>query len=56
MVLKILHRTLVRFGGLSGSKCAEVAPTAGLGIFLTRVEPVLTAFQLSNHRIPVITP
>jgi hypothetical protein len=56
MVLKILHRALVCFGGLSGSKRAEVTPTAGLGIFLTRVQPVLAALQLSNHRIRVITP
>ena len=48
MVLKILHRTLVCLGGLSGSKRAKVPPTAGLGIFLARIQPV------PNHKILVI--
>ena len=56
MVLKILHRTLVCFGGLPGSKRAKVPPTAGLGIFLTRIQPVPAGLQFSNHRIPVINP
>lgn len=55
MVLKILHRTLVCLRGLSGSKRAEVPPTAGLGIFLARIQSVLAGLQFSNHKLPVIT-
>ena len=54
MVLKVLHRTLVCLGGLSGSERAKVPSTAGLGIFLTRIQPVLAGLQFSNHKIAVI--
>jgi len=50
MMLKVLNRTLVGFGGFSCAERAEVAPTPGLGIFFARVQPVLAGFQFSNHR------
>lgn len=50
--LEILNRTLVSFSRFLCTECAKVAAAAGFGIFVTRVQTVLTGLQLPNHRAP----
>jgi len=45
MPFEILHRALVLLGGGAAGEGAEVAATAGLRIFLARIEPVLAGRQ-----------
>src|SRR5262249_50382140 len=47
---EILHRALVAFGSSARLEGAEIAPLAGLRIDLARVQPVLAAFEFSDHR------
>jgi hypothetical protein len=42
MALKILDGFFVRLGGASCFEGSEITPLAGLGIFFTRIQTVLT--------------
>lgn len=46
---EVLHRGLVLFGFFSSIERAQVFSFARLGILLTRVEPVFTRLQFSDH-------
>jgi len=52
MMFEVLNRLLVSLRSFLCAECAEVAPMAGFGIFLARVQSVLPGFQFSNHRKP----
>src|SRR5258708_27535933 len=47
--LEELHRALMLLRGRARLEGAEVAAPAGLGILLSRIQPVLACLQLSNH-------
>src|SRR6266496_1285064 len=47
-----LYRAFVCLRLLTGSERAQVAAFAGSWIFLARVQPVFTRFQLANHSSP----
>jgi hypothetical protein len=47
--LEILHGTLVLFRRGARLEGAQIAPLAGLGIGLARIEPVLSGWQLADH-------
>src|SRR5579872_2699049 len=49
MALEILDCAFVLFGGGATAERAQVAPLAGFGILLPRIEPVLPGRQLANH-------
>ena len=48
-MLEVLHCALVLFGFFSCIESPEVFAFARLCVFLTRVEPVLSRFQFSDH-------
>lgn len=52
VTLEKLDGSFVLFGSLSCFEGSEVPPLARPGILLSRVEPILTRLQLSNHRVP----
>lgn len=47
--LEILDRPLMILRGLARRKSPKVAALAGLGIFLARIQTVLSGYQLSDH-------
>jgi hypothetical protein len=49
MPLEILHGALVLLRGGAARKRAEIAPPAGLRIYFTRIEPVLSGRELADH-------
>jgi hypothetical protein len=49
MAFEKLYFPLVLFRFVPCFERPEIATTARLGISLSRVEPVLTGFQFSNH-------
>ena len=49
VMLKVLHRSLMGFGGASGFEGTEVAAFAGFDVLLSRVEPVFTGLHLADH-------
>lgn len=49
VALEVLDGALVLFGGGARGESAEVAALAGPWVFLARIEPVLTGFELSDH-------
>ena len=49
MAFEELYLALVLFRVLSGLESAEVTAPARLGISFSRIEPVFTRFQFSNH-------
>jgi alkanesulfonate monooxygenase SsuD/methylene tetrahydromethanopterin reductase-like flavin-dependent oxidoreductase (luciferase family) len=51
MPFEILHRAFVLLGGGAGSEGAEIAAAAGLGIYFSRVEPVLAGRQFADHGV-----
>lgn len=52
MPLEILHGALVLLGPSAARKRAEIAPPAGLGILLARVQPVFSGHKLADHGAP----
>jgi hypothetical protein len=52
VTLEKLDGSFVLFGSLSCFEGSEVPPLARPGILLSRVEPILTRLQLSNHCVP----
>ena len=63
VTLEKLDGSLVLFGSVSCFECSEIPPFARPGVLLSRVEPILTRLQLSNHctllmrpRLPVDVP
>lgn len=48
-MLEVLDCAFVLFGFLSSIESPEVFSFARLGILLTRIEPVLTRLQFSDH-------
>src|SRR5258708_6205945 len=51
-MLEVLHGALVLLGFFPSIKGSEVFSFAGLGIFLTRVKPVLPRLEFSDHKTP----
>jgi hypothetical protein len=51
-MLEVLHCSLVLLGFFPRIERSEIFAFAGPGIFLSRVEPVLTRLQFSNHKTP----
>jgi len=49
MTLEKLHFALVLYGFLTSPKRAQIATFSGLGIPLSRIEPVFAGFQFPNH-------
>jgi hypothetical protein len=49
MPLEELHGALVLLRRGTARKRAEIAPPAGLRIFLSRIEPVFAGRELANH-------
>ena len=50
MMLEILNGFLVRLSRVSCREGPEISTFAGLGIFLTRVQAILSRFQFPNHK------
>jgi hypothetical protein len=50
-MLEVLDCTLVLFSFFSSIERPEIFAFAGLGIFLSRVEPVLPRLQFSDHGV-----
>jgi len=42
--LEILDFTLVFYGGGAGREGSQIPATTGLGVFLSRIEPILSRF------------
>src|SRR5688572_23114572 len=53
--LEILHCALVLLGTRACIERAEIAPPAGLGIRLARVQPILSGTQFPDHAAECIT-
>lgn len=49
MVLEVLHRLFVGFGGMPAGEGSEIAALSSLGIFLARVQTVLAGLEFANH-------
>jgi hypothetical protein len=49
LVLEVLHRPLVGFGGFPAPEGAQITPPTGFRIFLPRIQPVLPRLQFPNH-------
>jgi hypothetical protein len=49
--LEVLDSALVLFRGGSGLEGAQVAPLARFGVFLPRVEAILTGSKFTNHPV-----
>ncbi len=49
MALEILHGPLVLLRGGAARKRAQIVPPAGLRIYFTRIEPVLSGRELADH-------
>jgi hypothetical protein len=48
-MLEILHCALVSLGSFPRAECAQIAPSASLGILFARVKAIFARFQFSNH-------
>lgn len=48
---EILHRPLVCFRLLARDEGSQVPALAGLGVLLSRIQPVLSRLQLANHQL-----
>jgi hypothetical protein len=46
---EVLDGPLVLFGRGPGTKRAEIPALAGFGVWLARVQPILTGFQFADH-------
>lgn len=49
VALEKLNLALMLLGPLASGKCAQIAPLAGSGILLTRIQTELAGFELSDH-------
>src|SRR3954471_15339968 len=49
MPLEILHFPLVLFGCGTGFERAQVAPSTGAGVLLSRVKPIFAGGKFANH-------
>jgi len=49
MPLEILHGAFVLLRGGAAVEGAEIAPPAGLRIYFTQIEPVLSGRELADH-------
>lgn len=49
MFLEVLHFALMLLCLLERGECAQIAPLAGCGILLARIETELPGFELANH-------
>lgn len=49
VVLEVLDRFFMRLCCLATSKSSQVAPFAGLGVFLAGVQAILSTLQFSDH-------
>jgi hypothetical protein len=52
VMFEVLNGTLVCFCGFLGTERAKIAPSAGFGILLARVQAVLPGFEFPNHKPP----
>src|SRR6266536_2897169 len=48
-VLEKLDRTLVPFRRLAGPERAEIAPSTGLWVRFSRIQPIFTRLELADH-------
>lgn len=56
MPFEELHSALVLFGCVAGLESSEITALACARILLSRVEPILAGFQLSDHAKPANAP
>jgi hypothetical protein len=52
MALEVLDGTLVLLGCLARAESAQVSAFARLGVWPSRIQPVLAGFQFSDHDFP----
>jgi hypothetical protein len=50
--LEVLNFSFVPFRGLATGECSQIAPAAGLGVDLPRIESILAGLQSANHCQP----
>src|SRR6059036_3396121 len=56
MLLEILNLSFMLLRGLARGEGSKVSRLAGRGIFLARVQPVLSVLELANHRASPLQP
>jgi hypothetical protein len=49
VVLKVLHRFLMRLGSAPAAEGSKIPPFSGLGILFARIQAIFPGFEFSDH-------